>query len=212
MTTIVTTFDLNLLKAAALCASQDAARYYLNGVEVRVKENVFTITATDGHRLISFKPPAIGKLDGDMPLPFNVIIPLDIIKALKVTKKAPEGDLIIQPDGTCAIKYQGRSTVFQPVDGTFPDWKRVVPAKVDGTVGQYNAQYLADFAKINDMFRDDKAKCLIIGHNGAGPALVHLPIGIDNVAVIMPVRTGTGEVPTSAPDWAVYPSAKAEAA
>lgn len=201
MTTIVSTFDLNLLKAAALCASQDTTRYYLNGVEVQCKENVFTITATDGHRLISFKPNVM--FDGGMPLPFSVIIPLDIIKALKVTKKSPEGDLIVQPDGTCAIKYQGRSTIFQPVDGTFPNWKRVVPEKVDGTVGQYNAHYLADFAKINDMYRDDKAKCLIVGHNGSGPALVYLPIGIDNVAVIMPVRVASHETPTAAPDWAL---------
>lgn len=210
MTTIVSTFDLNLLKAAALCASQDTTRYYLNGVEVRCKENTLTITATDGHRLISFRPPA--SFEDALPLPFSVIVPLDIIKALKVTKKAPEGDLIVRPDGTCEIKYQGRSTIFQPIDGSFPDWKRVVPTKVDGAVAHFNAHYLADFAKINDMYRDDKAKCLLIGHNGNGPALVYLPIGIDNVAVIMPVRHSKDEVPTVAPDWAVYPEPKKEQA
>lgn len=208
---ISVSFDLTLLKAAALCASQDPTRYYLCGVEVRCKENVFTITATDGHRLISFNPPV--SYSHVPPMPFNVIIPLDIIKNLKVAKKAPEGELILESNGTCAIKYQGRSMVFQPIDGTFPDWKRVVPTKVDGTVAQFNAHYLADFAKINDMYRDDKAKCLIIGHNGSGPALVYLPIGVDNVAVIMPVRHGKEEVPTAAPSWAVYPEpAKEQAA
>jgi len=208
---ISATFDLTLLKAASLCASQDTSRYYLNGVEVQCKENVFTITATDGHRLISFKPPV--SFSHAPPMPFNVIIPLDIIKAMKVAKKAPEGELIIEANGTCAIKYQGRSTIFQPIDGTFPDWNRVVPAKVDGAVAHFNAHYLADFAKINDMYQDEKGRCLIVGHNGNGPALVHLPIGIDNVAVIMPVRHSKEEVPSVAPDWAVYPAAeKASAA
>lgn len=208
---IIATFDLTLLKAAAICASTDTTRYYLNGVDVTLRDNVFTITATDGHRLISFKPPVSFNY-ADPVTPFSIIIPLDIIKAFKVSKKQPEGELIIESNGSCSIKYHGVSMGFQPIDGTFPDWKRVVPNKVDGIVSHYNAHYLADFAKINDMYRDDKAKCLIIGHNGNGPALVHLPIGIDNVAVIMPVRYSKEEVPTEAPSWAVYPAAEKPAA
>ena len=86
---------------------------------------------------------------------------------------------------------------FEVVDGTFPDWRRVLPAKITGQIGQFNAQYLADFQTVS---RFMYAGSLVrISHNGTDPALVGFARD-DCFGVIMPARTG--EPLKTAPAWA----------
>jgi len=126
----------DLLKAALLCASNEESRYYLRGVHLSTTGHMVT---TDGHRLFCAKLAEA--------VPADVIIPLDTVKAaLKLAGKKAQ-----------TIELNGNTlggVVFTPVDGTFPDWRRVIPP-VDGyrqhddrAPAHFNPDYIYDLGQM----------------------------------------------------------------
>jgi hypothetical protein len=102
------------------------------------------------------------------------------------------------------------------IDGTFPDWRRVVPADVDGEAapGWFNVGYLADFAKaakiLGDYFGKSQSMMSVHGADAGAPALVRF--ASDRVfAVLMPMRGNdtTGQRPAYY-DARPYPVAEVE--
>jgi hypothetical protein len=195
------TFDLNLLKAAALCASKDATRYYLAGVKLEYNKDGLFLIATDGKRLVAFHPNYTGDHDGDVAAfaSYEAIIPLDLIKAIKINKRIPDGTVICDGD-KITIEYLGSSSSMNRIDGMFPAWRRVIPQKTETKIAQFNPDFVADFVKINNML-GGRSECLAIGHNGLDAALIDLDIDVPHVAVIMPVRKPESAI--LAPVWAL---------
>lgn len=173
------TIPTDLLKAAAVCASTDQHRYYLNGVFV---DPHGYLVSTDGHRLFC------AQIDLDTAHPVGTIIPNDAIKKALTGFK----DVII----TLTPNRLG-DTLYTPVDGTFPDWRRVVPTDVSGAIAQFDPAYVGDFGKVAKILGDKKGAPRI-WHNGDSPA------GIEFTregcfGVLMPMRvTGNGE------GWGAY--------
>jgi hypothetical protein len=126
----------DLLKAALFCASNEESRYYLRGVHLSTSGHMVT---TDGHRLFCAKLAEA--------VPQDVIIPLDTVKA--ALKLAPKKAATIELNGNTL-----GGVVFTPVDGTFPDWRRVIPP-IDGfspgedqTPAHFNPDYIYDLGQI----------------------------------------------------------------
>lgn len=126
----------DLLKAALFCASNEKSLYYLRGVHLSTSGHMVT---TDGHRLFCAKLAEA--------VPADVIIPLDTVKAaLNLAGKRAE-----------TIELNGNTlggVVFTPVDGTFPDWRRVIPP-MDGykpgenqTPAHFNPDYICDLGQM----------------------------------------------------------------
>jgi DNA polymerase-3 subunit beta len=131
----------DLLKAALVCASSEETRYYLRGVYLSTSGHMVT---TDGHRMfvarLAERPTA------------DVIVPYDAVAAALKMAGARCKDLEVTGDRIGQIAYQ-------PVDGTFPDWRRVVPTgeetpstKPDANDGpehvHFDHRYVGDFAKM----------------------------------------------------------------
>lgn len=129
----------DLLKAALFCASSEETRYYLRGVHLSTSGHMVT---TDGHRLFCAKLAEAPAAD--------VIIPLDCVKAA----------LKLAPKKAAAIELNGNTlggVVFTPVDGTFPNWKAVIPP-MDGyppgkpehmTPAHFNPDYIYDLGQMS---------------------------------------------------------------
>lgn len=162
-----------MLKAALVCASTEQARYYLNGVYVDPKG---FLVSTDGHRLFC------GKIDISDAPPFDGwILPRDAIKRALAGHKA---DLIaISPAHVGDLACRS-------VDGSFPDWRRVVPTELTGETAQFNPAYVADMGKIGEILfgRGKPVLSAQIHHNGEGPAGVTFGSCEDAFAVLMPIR------------------------
>lgn len=172
-----------MLRAALICASNEQVRYYLRGVYVDPKGY---LVSTDGHRLFC------GRIDlTDVPAFDGWIICRDALKRALTGWKA--GTINIAPrlvgDVSCA-----------PVDGTFPDWRRVVPETTDGTIAQFQPHYVGDLGKIASLLTDKKNGFAHIHHNGTGPAGVTFPGCADAYAVLMPIRSRH-----AASDWTARP-------
>lgn len=107
----------SLLKAALLVAADRDIRYYLNGVYVEQGNGGVWIVGTDGQAILAAWHACA---DEFMDAP-SVIIPRD---ALTAALKLDKGDYLeVTSSALGALAYH-------PVDGVFPDWRRVMPATV----------------------------------------------------------------------------------
>lgn len=162
-----------MLKAALLCASDEQVRYYLRGVYVDPKG---FLVSTDGHRLFC------GKIDlTDVPAFDGWIICRDALKRALTGYKA---DLIeISPSRIGDV-------ACRPIDGSFPDWRRVIPSELTGVAAQFQPHYVADMGKIGLLLTGKRKDTLPaqIHHNGDGPAGITFPHAPEAFAVLMPIR------------------------
>lgn len=136
----MTTIPTNVLKAMLTHAGKKDIRYYLNGVFVdRTSGHV---VATDGHRML------IVKLDvGAWEAGKSYIMPREALAAaLKLNGRAVE--TLIDDSAAPALVIGGVNCTA--IDGRYPDWRRVVPASLDGKIADgvaFDPQYLLEAYK-----------------------------------------------------------------
>ena len=173
----------DLLKAALFCASSEESRYYLRGVHLSTSGHLVT---TDGHRMF------VARLN-DRPAA-NVIIPYsDVAAALKLAGARAQ-EIEITPERIGQIAYT-------PVDGTFPDWRAVVPTGEETPSNKpgandgaehvhFNNRYVGDFEKMADILcgKGTIGQSMLHPVSASHPCLVTFGDRADCFAVIMPVR------------------------
>ena len=121
-----------LIEKTRFAISTEETRYYLNGIYLHAAElngtDVIRAVATDGHRLARV----------DMPLPegaagmAGVIVPRKAV--LEVDKLLDDSDDTVElAVSETRIRFTFGSTVITSklIDGTFPDYERVIPAGND---------------------------------------------------------------------------------
>lgn len=118
-----------LLEKVSPCISTEETRYYLNGVAWQYRDGTCRFTTTDGHRLASVN---YGKPD-DNEASMSVIIPRKTVQLLQSFGRGK--DIVVSGGSLEKDDYRflefsyGRIAIrSKTIDGTFPDWRRVVPA------------------------------------------------------------------------------------
>lgn len=130
-------YSLSVAEAQALidktrfAISTEETRYYLNGIYLHVageQDKVLRAVATDGHRLarIEVSLPAGAT---DQP---GVIIPRKTIAELKKLLEEDAGEVQVSVSKSKIRFVCGNAVlVSKLIDGTFPDYDRVIPAAND---------------------------------------------------------------------------------
>lgn len=191
----MTTFYFNLPKkyidSALVITPKKEIRYYLNGVYIELFNNEGRIVSTDGHRLFA------AKFNTELNLTNNIdfIIPREYVeRILKVKSKTEEISVAVEFNAENHIKIKlaldGTIIECRPIDGKFPDYRRVFPEKTSGETGNFNGEYLADFDKICQKITGNKNAIALISHNGLSAALVDFQ-DENCIAVICPLRETT---------------------
>ena len=120
--------NVGALKAAALAASKELSRHYLNGVLIEVSPRAVVYVATDGQMLFAYRD-GLSERDPDNMLLGDFIVPVPVIKSIKLKKSVSESASLrdsTNGDGELTIKTaDGGSYGFAPIDGTFPNWRAV---------------------------------------------------------------------------------------
>ncbi|MBT5939809.1 MAG: DNA polymerase III subunit beta [Rhodospirillaceae bacterium] len=117
-----------LVDRTRFAISTEETRYYLNGIYLHAAESngvqVLRAVATDGHRLASVDLPLPAGAEG-MP---GVIVPRKAIAEIRKLIDETEDDIAISLSDT-KIKFAFEGTVLTSklIDGTFPDYDRVIP-------------------------------------------------------------------------------------
>ena len=113
-----------LIDKTKFAISTEETRYYLNGIYVHAHNGLLRAVATDGHRL------ALSEMDipqGADGLP-GVIIPRKTIAEIRRLIDGGDGDVSLSVS-EAKIRFQYGSAVLTSklIDGTFPDYERVIP-------------------------------------------------------------------------------------
>jgi DNA polymerase-3 subunit beta len=205
VTTITLTINARALKAAAICASTEETRFYLNGVNVETDAAGHTLTATDGHRLVAIRQPhAADNTTTECP---SFILPLHMIAKLKIGKRAPDFATLTYDGGKLALSFDGLTIAGEAIDGTFPAARRVAYGAFHnedaGKPAQFNPAYIGDFGKVAEILKGSKPQSLTILPNGLNPALIDFgPVdGVEAFGVLMPVRTSPSTLLGPMPAW-----------
>ncbi|MGZ5791419.1 MAG: DNA polymerase III subunit beta [Croceibacterium sp.] len=124
-----------LIDRTRFAISTEETRYYLNGIFLHVSEEdkpVLKAAATDGHRLARFTIP---RPDGAEGMP-DVIVPRKAVAELrKLLEESLDGNVEIDLSAS-KIRFTlggegGMVLTSKLIDGTFPDYSRVIPTGND---------------------------------------------------------------------------------
>jgi DNA polymerase-3 subunit beta len=189
----------NAIRAlAANVAPKGDTNPVISGVLIAVDGHGVTMVATNRAILAAIYAP-----QGDYLPRFDFILPREAVAKLKADKR---GMVTLTIDPTSPVECrisgaQGGDVIARCVEGTYPDWRRVIPQTVSGEPGQYNPALLA---ALNDCYRDAYGvkgpDCVRVHYNGAsGAAVVTGGRSNEFIGGMMPMRHD--EQPFALPEW-----------
>lgn len=192
---MIITIPRAALRAVAYFSAEHDIRQYMNGVHVEAGPEECRLVATDGNTMGVVRLPgaAVG-----LERPVCITIPGDVVaNARKAPKRAPAVLYLTPADGG---RWVLGEEAFAPVDGRFPPWRRVVPARPTGEAQQLDPALLYRFQQAADALG---VRGVDVRQNGTGAALVTLPNWTDFFGLIMPIRMPRDYTPvTKPPAWA----------
>jgi DNA polymerase-3 subunit beta len=117
-----------IIEKTRFAISSEETRYYLMGIFLHVVDEQLRAAATDGHRLARVTVPRPDGADG-MP---DVIIPRKAVAELHRLLEELEGTVEISLSPTKVRFGLGNAVLTSKlIDGTFPDYNRVIPTAND---------------------------------------------------------------------------------
>ena len=121
-----------LIDRTQFAISTEETRYYLNGIYFHSVEDdgelVLRAVATDGHRLARAQIDAPVGSEG-MP---GIIIPRKAVGEIQRLLEDPDGSVTIElSDTKIRLTLETLVLTSKLIDGTFPDYNRVIPANND---------------------------------------------------------------------------------
>lgn len=165
----------DLIEAAFLCLNAKEHRYYLHGIYFDGPR----IAATDGHRAF------VGDTSRHMGEKF--IVPYDTLKAAMPVIKKADTVLVEKYHEEYVMIVGANRYVFTPVDGTFPDYARLIPQAIKESPTQFKPSYINDLGKMAKALTGSDTGFHLF-QAGLNPAGVKFKGRDDCLSVLMPRR------------------------
>ncbi|HMO04772.1 MAG TPA: DNA polymerase III subunit beta [Kiritimatiellia bacterium] len=127
-----------MLAATYYSSSNEESRYVLNGVLLSFKDDKVTVVATDGRRMALFEQEVEfpESSSGDFIIPNKTIV--ELVKTL-----GAEGPVkIMIGDNQAAFAYGNLLIITKLIDGTFPNFRQVIPSQCEERVSLEREQLL----------------------------------------------------------------------
>ena len=177
-----TTLIINHLRAVFNAVSTEESRYYLCGVQVEITARGTTLVATNGHMLLAAHDET-----NTLDEPVSLIIPADIVKGFKPAR----GQTMVELSTEDGKTWRLGNTLFAPIDGTYPNWKRVVPEKTPDALSVTDAWFEPKYQLAMYKAAKELGTLCDIHPDGLNPALVSFrdeKTDYSVIGVIMPYR------------------------
>jgi len=155
-----------LIDRTKFAMSTEETRYYLNGIYVHEADSdgvkVLRAVATDGHRLARFEMPMPEGVAG-MP---GVIIPRKAVGELrKLVDEAADTIQITLSESKIRFAFDHIVLTSKLIDGTFPDYQRVIPQGNDKVVEVDPKAFTSAIDRVSTI-SDGKSRAVKITLNG----------------------------------------------
>ncbi len=184
-----------LIDRTKFAMSTEETRYYLNGIYIHAAENqnvkVLRAVATDGHRLARFEMPLPAGAE-EMP---GVILPRKAVAEIrKLVEEAGDSIQISMSESKIRFSFDHIVLTSKLIDGTFPDYQRVIPQGNDKVVEVSPKLFTSAIDRVSTI-SDGKSRAIKITFEGkqmtisasspeAGSATEDLEInGNDNIEI-----------------------------
>lgn len=121
----------NAIKRTQFSICNDEVRYNLNGIMMHVKDGKLHCVATDGHRLSVAKVEMVNATELS-----NVILPKKAVSELVKLLAIASGNITLNfNQNKFSVKFDTISFTSKLIDGSFPDYTKVIPANNDKAIG-----------------------------------------------------------------------------
>jgi DNA polymerase-3 subunit beta len=176
-----------LIDKTRFAISTEETRYYLNGIYLHAAQSagkpVLRAVATDGHRLAQVELPLPSGAK-DMP---GVIVPRKAVLELAKLVEDGEGEVRIELSPSKIRVSTGKVVLTSKlIDGTFPDYERVIPQSNDKKMEVDNAAFAQAVDRVSTLSSDkgravklalsDGKLTLSVNNPDSGSATEELPI------------------------------------
>ncbi len=146
-----------MIGSISYAVSADDSRKVLTGVLLSARESTVTLVATDGKRLAMQEktPEAIEGGDGD------AIIPL---KAVSEARRLLEGDAVMTirlGDKQCTFVAGSFELTTKLIEGTYPNYRQVVPASFARMVEVPTSAFLAKIETVSLVLSDSSSYIIL---------------------------------------------------
>lgn len=184
------------LQRVAPAMSKEATRYYLNGVCLDYRDRALILVATDGRLLHNVRLAA----SVEAAEAFALILPARLVELLLKQKPSKAADCTIALSGLdVRVEVDGQTFADHLIDGTFPDWRRVVPAAETPFYAGFNVSYLKTMLKAMkagkvrqvvlhaqpraEDYKGDQISGPIVSHDEQGGEYVLMPMRVDGATI-----------------------------
>ena len=150
---------IRIIDKTKFAVSNEETRYYLNGIFLHKAERnsiqFLRAVATDGHRLAQY----------DIPLPqgaediTGIIIPKKTIYELRKVLDDANGDVSVSlNENKIKFSFNDLKVVSKVIDGTFPDYTRVIPQKNDKNFKTNNSELKDAIDRVSAVAANEESK------------------------------------------------------
>ena len=150
---------IRIIDKTKFAVSNEETRYYLNGIFLHKAERdsiqFLRAVATDGHRLAQY----------DIPLPqgaediTGIIIPKKTIYELRKVLDDANGDVSVSlNDNKIKFSFNDLKVVSKVIDGTFPDYTKVIPQKNDKNFKTNNSDLKNAIDRVSAVAANEESK------------------------------------------------------
>ena len=150
---------IRIIDKTKFAVSNEETRYYLNGIFLLMAERnsiqFLRAVATDGHRLAQY----------DIPLPqgaediTGIIIPKKTIYELRKVLDDANGDVSVSlNENKIKFSFNDLKVVSKVIDGTFPDYTKVIPQKNDKNFKTNNSDLKNAIDRVSAVAANEESK------------------------------------------------------
>jgi DNA polymerase-3 subunit beta len=180
-----------LIDRTQFAISTEETRYYLNGIYFHVVgangEARLRAVATDGHRLAKAELPAP---DGSAGMP-GVIVPRKTVGEITKLLEDPETEVAIGlSESKIRLTIGDLVLTSKLIDGTFPDYERVIPKANDKVLTLDRADFQRAVDRVSTISSDrgravklslsEDKMVLAVNNPDSGSATDELPVGYES--------------------------------
>lgn len=151
-----------LIDRTRFAISTEETRYYLNGIYLHAASSdgdgasVLRAVATDGHRLARVEMPLPAGAEG-MP---GIIVPRKTVVELRKLIEETGGEIeVTLSDTKIRFAFDDAVLTSKLIDGTFPDYERVIPSGTDKTM-EVDRKVFADAVDLVATIATEKSRAI----------------------------------------------------
>lgn len=175
--TLTTKQIARLFKTPETSTGNEQSRIYLAGIYLHKVKDRVAACATNGHTLL------LVYVDADVPTFEGIIVPSKSChEIVRIVGASPDAKIEVSKN-LIAVEASGRRFVSKVIDGTFPDYMRVIPQATASAIALMTADFDAALARLVAACDREKTPVTKLQWNG----------NVENISASLRSDVGAGE-------------------